>query len=575
MVETIINAFDIWTEAQGVKSKGRTKSIDNISLEGLARLREFILELAIRGKLVPQNPKDEPASVLLMKIRKEKEKLVKEGKIRKEKPLPEIKEDEKPFRLPQGWEWVRLGDVAILISGQHIEAADWNSNADGFPYLTGPSDFGSYHPIITRWTKKPKVFALEGDILITVKGSGVGKLNILDQDNVAIGRQLMAIRLLGSEKGFALVFLESNFHVFQNEKMGIAIPGISREDILEKIFPLPPFSEQHRIVAKVNELMALCDKLEQEKTASLKTHQTLVSALLQTLTTAPDAGELESAWQRLASHFDILFCTEDSVEQLKQTILQLAVMGRLVKQDPNDEPAYKAIESLKIEKENLIKEGKFDPERKIISVKEKNTPFKLPKSWVWCRYMDVAELKHGHQFREHDFVPSGIPVIKITQCKSNGSLDLTKCDFINKTRFEEFKHFLIFKDDLLMALTGGTLGKVTRVDKDYGAIVQNYRVGKFIPNDSVLSKSFLTIILQSNLFQSLVRGKINQSAQPNVGKDDIEKLIIPLPPLAEQHRIVAKVNELMALCDRLKERLSKAQEIQNTLSQTLIETAVA
>jgi len=270
----------------------------------LQLLRQTILQEAVQGKLSEpglirlkddriggdktilqsSNPinlsADEPATELLKRIKTEKGKLIKAGKLKKEKELPPITEDEIPFELPEGWVWCRLGEVIELISGQHVEAADWNNKEDGYPYLTGPSDFGVSSPIFSRWTRKPKVFAMKNDILITVKGSGVGKLNLLHEDNIAIGRQLMAVRVKYIERDLVTLFLDANYHTFQNDKAGIAIPGISRDDILDKVFPLPPLAEQQRIVAKVQQLQQQLSQLEDQVQQSRQYAQQLLQCVL-------------------------------------------------------------------------------------------------------------------------------------------------------------------------------------------------------------------------------------------------------------------------------------------------------
>jgi len=175
---------------------------------------------------------------------------------------------------------------------------------------------------------------------------------------------------------------------------------------------------------------------------------------------------------------------------------------------------------------------------------------KLPKGWDYKRFGDIVYLRHGYQFRQFDFTESGIPVVKIGQCKENGTLDLTGCDFVSDSRINEFQDCLIKRGDLLMALTGGTLGKVTLVDKDYGTVFQNYRVGNFFPNESFITKSFTRYVLLSDLFQNLVKSKVNQGAQPNIGKENIDNMIIPLPPLSEQTRIVNKLDALFSRIDK-------------------------
>jgi type I restriction enzyme S subunit len=233
----------------------------------LAKLKQAILQEAIQGKLTADwrgaHPEVEPASQLLLRIQAEKARLIADKKLRPEKPLSKITPAEIPFEIPKDWEWCRLGVMIGLVSGQHIEAADYNAQGRGVPYLTGPSDFGMRHPTFTRWTEKPKVTAQNGDLLITVKGSGVGKMNVLHEDGVAIGRQLMAVRPCIVHEEFIVSYLRSQYDALQEAKEG-QIPGIGRDDILEKLIPLPPLAEQVAIVERVEALMTTARALEAE-----------------------------------------------------------------------------------------------------------------------------------------------------------------------------------------------------------------------------------------------------------------------------------------------------------------------
>ncbi len=217
---------------------------------------------------------------LLEQIKTEKALLIKEKKIKADRELPPIQEEEIPFAIPENWTWCRLGEIIELISGQHIDASDYNENGTGLPYLTGPSDFGNVHPIPTRWTSKPKVIAKLNDILITVKGSGVGKTNVNHLDKIVISRQLMAIRVQFIEKDYIHIFLQSSFDELQAEKKGTGIPGISRENITERLFPLPPLAEQQRIVAKLEELMQTCSELEASVKQSVAYNERLLQQVL-------------------------------------------------------------------------------------------------------------------------------------------------------------------------------------------------------------------------------------------------------------------------------------------------------
>ena len=219
----------------------------------------------------------EDARVLLEKIRAEKQQFIAQGKIKKGKTLPEIKPEEIPFEIPDKWVWCRLGEVIKLISGQHIDTSNYNERGIGIPYLTGPIDFGEIFPLITKWTEKPKVLAKNGDILITVKGSGVGKTNLCNISQIVISRQLMAVRPVLTNRDYIKHFLDQIFLTLQKEKKGTGIPGIGRENILYKLFPLPPLHEQLRIVTKIEELMKLCDEMEQ----SIQQNQKYTQELLQ------------------------------------------------------------------------------------------------------------------------------------------------------------------------------------------------------------------------------------------------------------------------------------------------------
>lgn len=266
--ETLHRLFDVVADAPG----------------GVQRLRELILQLAVRGKLVPQDPNDEPASVLLDTIEEEKRRLYNEGKIRKLEKLPPVEPDEVPFEVPEGWVWVRMGQLITLISGQHLPPGEYHQNSDGIPYLTGPADFGKISPVATRWTHTRKAVAERGDILLTVKGAGIGKVNVLAYPEAAISRQLMAIRPIYVSRKFVLLLVRAAWDRLQEEKVGIAIPGISREDVLRLPIALPPLQQQHRIVAKVDRLMVLCDELEERLSNSRALAESIAAAVVNKLT---------------------------------------------------------------------------------------------------------------------------------------------------------------------------------------------------------------------------------------------------------------------------------------------------
>jgi type I restriction enzyme S subunit len=257
----------------------------------LKQLRQTILSLAVRGNLVRQDPADQPASGLLKRILDEKARLMKEGKIRKQKLQAEIEPKETPFVLPQGWVWVCLGDVIHLVSGQHLQPNEYSTRNDsGPPYITGPADFGDHGLVITRYALVRKAVAKKGQILLTVKGAGVGKTAICDPQEVAISRQLMAMTAIAWNQQFLVLVTHRLAETLRTSARSL-IPGISREDVDKFVFALPPLAEQHRIVARVAELMAICDRLE----AQLTTAQTESSRLLEAILCQAIDNSLESA----------------------------------------------------------------------------------------------------------------------------------------------------------------------------------------------------------------------------------------------------------------------------------------
>ena len=241
------------------------KELDALESHFAEFLPKSILQDAVQGKLVPQDLHDEPASELLQRIQAKKAKLVKEGKIKKEKPLPPIAEDEIPYELPDGWVWCRLGEPTSLLSGRDLDSKQINENNEGIPYITGASAIYDSKIIVNRWTKSPMVVSKKRDVLLSCKGT-VGKIieNVIGDCHIA--RQIMAIRLSHEyvEQNYVSIFLMSYVQNFLVKAKSI-IPGISREDVLYATFPLPPLTEQKRIVAKVDELMALCEELKTAK----------------------------------------------------------------------------------------------------------------------------------------------------------------------------------------------------------------------------------------------------------------------------------------------------------------------
>lgn len=581
MVNLITDHIDIWTSAQTQKTNGvgRGNHSANHSLYGIKKLRQLILDLAVRGKLVPQDPKDEPASVLLKKIAAEKARLIKEGKLKKQEPLPEITDDEKVFELPNGWEWVRLGSIGETNIGLTYSPKD--ISGIGTPVLRsnnvqkGKLDLTDL--VRVNMEIKNSVIVQEGDLLICARNGSkalVGKTAQVTglSEEMAFGAFMAIFRSLVND--YVLCFINSPlFRKMIDDVNTTTINQITQNNLKTTMFPLPPLAEQRRIVSKVDELMAMCDQLEKQQTGSNAAHQTLVEALLSTLTSAANQDEFVEAWQRIANHFDILFTTENSIDQLKQTILQLAVMGKLVPQDPKDEPASVLLEKIAKEKTRLIKEGKIKKEKPLPEIAEEEKPFELPMGWEWVRLGCFTEIKGGKRLPAgHAFSPVETPYIyiQVTNMK-DGSITHENIKYISKETHSKISQYIISKDDLYITIAG-TIGDVGIVPEYFNGMNLTENAAKII--FQLVEKSWLQKALSSKTTQQQFTEKTNQLAQPKLALHRIASSCIALPPLAEQHRIVAKVDELMAICDNLKARLQEAQTTQIQLADAIVEQAV-
>ncbi len=578
--QLVTQHLDLWTSTIKRKSAAGRGSSNKIELYGIKKLRELILELAVRGLLVPQDPSDEPASELLRRIAAEKAKLVKEGKIKKEKPLPPISEEQKPFALPAGWEWARISNVSQLITSGSRDWAQYLSD-DGAIFVTmGNLSKGSYELRLDnlRFVNPPQNgegnrTRLEAhDLLISITGE-VGNLGRIPEDfgEAYINQHTCLVRFLPLCRGrYFPEVLRSPLASFQfNEPQRGVKNSFRLSDVDAITIPLPPLAEQHRIVAKVDELMALCDQLEQQTESSRTAHQTLVEALLIGLTQANNNAQVTSAWQRIASHFNTLFTTEQSIDRLKQTILQLAVMGKLVLQDPNEEPASELLKKIAAEKAKLVKERKIKKEKPQPPISEEEKPFALPKGWEWVRLGQVGICSTGKtpSTSQPEFFEGNIPFIGPGQISPQGKLLLSEKSVSEEGLFESME---AVPNDILMVCIGGSIGKAAIVDK---RLAFNQQINSIRP--IFVSSKYLFAAVSTDIFYDSIIRKSTGSATPIINRSKWEELLVPLSPTLEQQRITKKVDELVTLCDHLKASLSLAKTTQLDLTDAVFKIGVA
>lgn len=574
----ITDHLALWTAAVRPKSSAGRGSNSKLELTGIKKLRELILELAVRGKLVPQDPSDEPASMLLDRIACEKARLVKEKKIKKPKALPEIGGEEKPFELPDGWEWRRLPDICDYSPGKTPSTKNsiyWGDLEIDTPWVS-ISDM-QHSGIVNLTSKKITTRAVDdvfkrgptpaGTILMSFKLT-VGKISYLGLDAYHNEAILSIYPFNGISKEFLFHFLPS-IALRGNTKNAIMGNTLNAESLSMLQIPIPPEDEQHRIVAKVDELMALCDQLEQCSESQLAAHQTLVEALLATLADNTDADELAQNWARLSTHFDTLFTTESSIDALKQTILQLAVMGKLVPQDPSDEPASALLERIAAEKAQLVKEKKIKKEKPLPAISEDEKPFELPQGWEWARLGNIGICSTGKtpSTGNSAFYDGEIPFIGPGQITPSGKL-LAAEKYLSDVGLELSSE--ANAGDILMVCIGGSIGKSTICDRQIGF---NQQINSIRP---ILCDSyFLLAAMTTKAFTNLLLERATGSATPIINRSKWEEIPIPMSPYQEQLRIISRVHELMALCDQLKSRLQTSQQTQLALAESLVEGALS
>ena len=582
----IVDHMETWTSALQTRSTAGRGSSGKIDLYGIKKLRELILELAVRGKLVPQDPNDEPASELLKRIAAEKAELVKQGKIKKQKPLPEISEEEKPFELPEGWEWARLPDITYYRVGKTPPTKDlsfWETSTTGIPWVS-ISDLN--HNGIVNATSKHVSKKAQADIfkylpipaetiLMSFKLT-VGKTSILKTDAYHNEAIISINEMKGIHKNYLFHILP--FIVLQgNTKQAIMGHTLNSDSLSMLLLPVPCEKEQCRITYKYEELMSLCDQLEQQSLTSLDAHQQLVETLLGTLTDSQNAEELAENWARINEHFDTLFTTETSVDALKQTILQLAVMGKLVPQDPNDEPASELLKRIAQEKAQLVKEGTIKKQKPLPPISDEDKPFELPDGWEWTNLPNLsANFQNGLSSRGSNVGEDTI-VIRLADIQ-NWRISYEDTRALKITKEMKEKYSMSVNDILIIRVNGSSdiVGRfILNKEQQQSCFCDHFIKMNFLCKNTI-DCEYLTIISGSPLIRKKIENLfITTAGQKTVNQTHISSLAIPLPPIKEQIKIVKKINELFGLIEALKASIKTAQQTQLHLADALTDAAIS
>lgn len=494
------------------------------------QLTDSILQLAIQGKLVPQNPDDEPASVLLDRIREEKKWLVKEGLIKLSKPEKSVKDSKDEYiEIPSNWTWCLLNDVCrvfgrIGFRGYTKEDLRYRKE-DGAISISpsnmvdGKMDYSHCTYISNeKYEESPEIMINEGDLLIVKTGSSYGKVSLIKQLpwKATINPQIAVLKDIKVNPEFLLCFLQSSFaqSMFKGFVLGTSIPTFSQLNLLSVRIPLPPLQEQARIVDRINELILLINEYG-------------------------------------SANDELVQMNSELPEKLKKSILKEAIMGKLGTQDPNDEPASVLLDRIREEKKQLVKAGVLKKKDLVETPVDKNEiPFDLPDRWEWVRIKTIANkiVDGDHNPPKGLAGDSGYYMLSSKNINNDGLVELDSVRFLSFNDWEKCNERTNLKKGDVLLTTVGTLGRSCVYEGDTPYCFQ--RSVSII--QSFIFNYYLKYCFDSPFFQSLIDDKATGTAQRGFYLNQLENAIIPLPPLAEQHRIVEKIEALFAEVDHME-----------------------
>ena len=489
------------------------------------QLKASILQYAIQGKLVEQRPEEGTGEKLYRQIQTEKQRLIKEGKIKKEKPLAEIADDEKPYDIPDNWTWVRFGDLGSYKKGPFGSAITKSmfvpkGNGAIKVYeqknaIQKDATLGDYYIRRDYFESKMKGFEVfPGDIIVSCAGT-IGETYVMPNkfEQGIINQALMRMKIFEPLYiPYFLIFFD--FVLKKNARSsskGSAIKNIPPFEILKNyLVPIPPLAEQKRIVAKIEELLPYVDRYA-------------------------------AAYEKL-EQFNVKF-----PEDMKKSILQYAIQGKLVEQRPEEGTGEELYQQIQTEKQRLIKEGKIKKEKPLPEIAEDETPFDIPESWKWCRLSDVIDVRDG----THDspkYVPVGIPLVT-SKNLVNGAIDYSNVKYITLEDADKINaRSMVDDNDILFAMIG-SIGNPVLVKKDREFCIKNMALFKRFSNTEISMRYAYWFLFYA---QYKLKKEASGGVQSFISLSRFREYLIPLPPVAEQNRIVAKLEEILPLCERLK-----------------------
>jgi type I restriction enzyme S subunit len=547
--------------------------------DALPRMRRLVLDLAIRGKLIEQDPNDEPVSELLTRIHEDKTRLVREGCGRKEKPLPSRPTEEPPFRIPPTWRWSQLAEVGFINPRNSV---DDEVEASFVPMSLISAQYGvpNSHEV-RRWAEIKNGFThfAVGDVALAkiTPCFENGKSTVFSDLAGGIGAgttELHVVRPVLVDPAYILIFLKSPYFIESGVPRMTGTAGqkrVSTEYFANSFFPLPPLREQGRIVAKVNELMALCDRFQTAQADRESRRDRLAAASLYHLTNGDDADAFRKHAQFCLSHLPEISVRPAHISALRKTILSLAVQGKLVQQNPKDgspESLLSSIREIREKVDNRSKNSNVnDSDPKFVQ----HLPRKLPRPWVSCPLEDLFRFI-DYRGRTPTRTQRGVRLITAKNVRM-GRVANDPIEYIDERAYKTWMtRGFPRQGDLLFVTEGATMGFVGMIELQFVFALAQRTIDlqPYLPSYS----RFFFFTLMSPIFQEAVLTNSTGTAVKGIKAAKLKRIRVPLPPLAEQQRIVSKVDELMAVCDRLEEQLTVAQTDSRGLLEAVLHDAI-
>jgi type I restriction enzyme, S subunit len=539
--------------------------------DGITRLRELILKLAMQGKLVEQNSNDIPVQKLLEEIEKEKELLLKSKLMKKQSSLVDLKTEEIPFNIPQSWKWTRLGNFVSLLGDGIHGTPEYDNNGDyyfinGNNLIDGKIEFKENTKTVSyeQFLKHQRNLN-ENTVFVSINGT-IGNVAFYNNEKVILGKSACYFNLIKIDKFFIKNLINSKYFLNYafSSATGTTIKNVSLKTMREFPVPLPPLEEQKRIVEKIAQLMLLCDKLEAERKSKKKLQLQMNSAAINNLIKANDETSFNSAWSFIANKFDTLYSVKQNVTDLRDVILNLAMRGKLVLQDDKDQSAVELHKVILLEKNNLIKRGSIRKQKELPAIKEEDIVYELPESWKWVRLNDFGTWKSGSTPNRSNssFYEGKIPWVKSGEVKQ-GRIKFTS-ETITEYALEKCSLHINPIGSVLIAMYGANIGEagVLEIEAATNQAVCACNTFEGIDNNYLY-----------NLLLSLKNNFISQgagAAQPNISREKIINTVVPLPPYNEQKRIVNRINQLFELCEKLEKNIEQSSQKQTQILNAVL-----